>query len=162
MCAHEVAFRWIINRLLLFHFNNSCKATFERNEAAAAAVETMKERPTWANKTEFLMSCIQTSVGLGNIWRFPFTAYENGVDLIEFWMSLLESTSKLKLNSRVGGGAFLIPYIIVLFVIGKPMYYLESYLGQFVSQSSIKIWEVNPAFRGLFYFLWKMCIQRSE
>lgn len=67
-------------------------------------------------------------------------------------MSLLESISKLKFNSRVGGGAFLIPYIIVLFVIGKPMYYLESYLGQFVSQSSIKIWEVNPAFRGKLSF----------
>lgn len=71
------------------------------------------------------MSCIQTSVGLGNIWRFPFTAYENG------------------------GGAFLIPYVIVLFIIGKPMYYLETFLGQFTSQSSIKIWEINPAFRGV-------------
>lgn len=70
------------------------------------------------------MSCIQTSVGLGNIWRFPFTAYENG------------------------GGAFLIPYIIVLFIIGKPMYYLEMFIGQFTSKSSIKIWEVCPGFRG--------------
>lgn len=85
----------------------------------------LKERPTWSNKTEFLMSCIQTSVGLGNIWRFPFTAYENG------------------------GGAFLIPYVIVLFIIGKPMYYLEMFLGQFTSQGSMKIWEINPAFRGV-------------
>lgn len=71
------------------------------------------------------MSCIQTSVGLGNIWRFPFTAYENG------------------------GGAFLIPYIIVLFIIGKPMYYLEIFLGQFTSKSTIKVWAVVPAFRGV-------------
>lgn len=113
-----------INHLSLhFIWQTSCKANFDRNEAATDT-STMKERPTWANKTEFLMSCIQTSVGLGNIWRFPFTAYENG------------------------GGAFLIPYVIVLFVVGKPMYYLESYLGQFVSQSSIKVWELNPAFRG--------------
>lgn len=54
-----------------------------------------QNRPEWSNKLEFLMSCISMSVGLGNVWRFPFTAYENG------------------------GGAFLIPYIIVLFVIGR-------------------------------------------
>lgn len=52
------------------------------------------DRQNWSGKLEFLMSCISVSVGLGNIWRFPFTAYENG------------------------GGAFLIPYIIVLFLIG--------------------------------------------
>jgi solute carrier family 6 (neurotransmitter transporter, glycine) member 5/9 len=64
------------------------------------------------------------SVGLGNIWRFPFTAYENG------------------------GGAFLIPYIIVLVVIGRPMYYLEMILGQFTSQGSVRIWEVAPILKG--------------
>ncbi|EGI67298.1 Sodium-dependent nutrient amino acid transporter 1 [Acromyrmex echinatior] len=65
------------------------------------------------------------SVGLGNIWRFPFTAYENG------------------------GGAFLIPYIIILIVVGKPFYLLEMILGQFSSQSSLKIWDLAPAFRGI-------------
>ncbi|XP_031628887.1 sodium-dependent nutrient amino acid transporter 1-like [Contarinia nasturtii] len=94
-------------------------------ESGINTIAHAKERPTWSNKTEFLMSCISTSVGLGNIWRFPFTAYENG------------------------GGAFLIPYVIVLFIIGKPMYYLETFIGQFTSQSSVKIWEVNPAFRGV-------------
>ena len=71
------------------------------------------------------MSCISLSVGLGNIWRFPFTAYENG------------------------GGAFLIPYIIVLLIIGRPMYYLEMVLGQFTGQSSIKIWNSVPLLKGV-------------
>ena len=35
-------------------------------------------RQQWANSTEFLLSCVSMSVGLGNVWRFPFTAYENG------------------------------------------------------------------------------------
>lgn len=82
-------------------------------------------RPVWGNSIEFLMSCISMSVGLGNIWRFPFTAYENG------------------------GGAFLIPYIIVLIIIGKPMYYLEMILGQFSSRSGVKIWSLNPLFKGV-------------
>lgn len=78
----------------------------------------------WSNSLEFLMSCISTSVGLGNVWRFPFVAYENG------------------------GGAFLIPYIIVLLIIGKPLYYLEMIVGQFTSRSSIKMYELSPLFRG--------------
>lgn len=65
------------------------------------------------------------SVGLGNIWRFPFTAYENG------------------------GGAFLVPYIIVLFLIGKPIYYLEMIVGQFTNRSSVKLWAVAPGLRGV-------------
>jgi solute carrier family 6 (neurotransmitter transporter, glycine) member 5/9 len=70
------------------------------------------------------MSCIATSVGLGNVWRFPFVAYQNG------------------------GGAFLIPYIIVLLVIGKPMYFLETVLGQFSSSNCVKIWGLCPGMKG--------------
>ncbi|XP_043599055.1 sodium-dependent nutrient amino acid transporter 1-like isoform X2 [Bombus pyrosoma] len=97
-------------------------------ESIVRCPETVKEteaRSTWNNQIEFLMSCIAISIGFGNIWRFPFTAYENG------------------------GGVFLIPYIIVLFVVGKPFYYLEVILGQFSSSSSIKIWNISPAFGGV-------------
>ncbi|KAJ0177220.1 hypothetical protein K1T71_007229 [Dendrolimus kikuchii] len=85
------------------------------------------ERMMWSNQIEFLMSCIATSVGLGNVWRFPFIAYQNG------------------------GGAFLIPYIIVLFLVGKPMYYLECVLGQFSSRNSVKVWSLAPAMKGTGY-----------
>ncbi|XP_043514894.1 sodium-dependent nutrient amino acid transporter 1-like isoform X1 [Frieseomelitta varia] len=86
---------------------------------------TEEVRSKWNNEIEFLMSCIAMSIGFGNIWRFPFTAYENG------------------------GGAFLIPYIIVLFLVGKPFYYLEMIIGQFSSSSSIKVWNISPAFSGV-------------
>ncbi|CAH0701206.1 unnamed protein product [Spodoptera exigua] len=85
------------------------------------------ERAVWGNQIEFLMSCIATSVGLGNVWRFPFIAYQNG------------------------GGAFLIPYIIVLLLIGKPMYYLECVLGQFSSKNSVTVWSLSPAMKGAGY-----------
>ena len=84
-----------------------------------------RQRQTWGSSLEFLMSCIAMSVGLGNVWRFPFTAYENG------------------------GGAFLIPYIVVLFLVGKPCYYLEMIVGQFTNRSSVKMWSVAPALRGV-------------
>ncbi|XP_047995017.1 sodium-dependent nutrient amino acid transporter 1-like isoform X2 [Leguminivora glycinivorella] len=89
--------------------------------------DDLPQRATWGNQIEFLMSCIATSVGLGNVWRFPFVAYNNG------------------------GGAFLIPYIIVLFIIGKPMYYLECVMGQFSTRNSVKIWSLSPAMKGTGY-----------
>ena len=83
------------------------------------------ERAQWGNSVEFLLSCISVSVGLGNIWRFPFVAYENG------------------------GGAFLIPYLIILVFIGRPLYFLETVLGQFSSSGSVKVWNVVPLARGI-------------
>ncbi|CAK9834192.1 Sodium-dependent nutrient amino acid transporter 1 [Anthophora retusa] len=104
------------------------KSLGEPSESISQYSEGMKEtevRSTWNNGIEFLMSCIAISIGFGNIWRFPFTAYENG------------------------GGAFLIPYIIVLFLVGKPFYYLEMIVGQFSSSSSIRVWNMSPAFIGV-------------
>lgn len=82
------------------------------------------QRENWGKSIEFLMSCIAMSVGLGNVWRFPFTALENG------------------------GGAFLLPYLIVLAVIGRPLYFLEMIIGQFSSRNSIDVYDLSPMFRG--------------
>uniref|UniRef100_A0A1Q3FXN8 Transporter n=1 Tax=Culex tarsalis TaxID=7177 RepID=A0A1Q3FXN8_CULTA len=84
-------------------------------------------RDQWGKGIEFLMSCIAMSVGLGNVWRFPFIALENG------------------------GGAFVIPYIIVLLLVGKPVYYMEMIIGQFSSRGSVKVYDCVPALRGIGY-----------
>lgn len=65
------------------------------------------------------------SVGLGNVWRFPSAALENG------------------------GGAFLIPYLVVLFLVGRPIYYLEMIMGQFSSRGAIELYDCCPAMRGI-------------
>lgn len=98
----------------------------KQQEPPESSTTVIKEAE-WGGRLEFLMACIATSVGLGNVWRFPFTAYENG------------------------GGAFLIPYIIVLILIGKPFYLLEGLLGQFTSRSCAKTWYMTPAMKGLGY-----------
>ncbi len=118
------------SQLVLSHSNPSSYLS-NGNESGiilkVASVEDGKaehERATWGNPVEFLMSCISMSVGLGNIWRFPYTAYSNG------------------------GGAFLIPYLIVLAFIGKPLYFMEMAMGQFCSFGSVKVWKMAPILKG--------------
>jgi NSS family neurotransmitter:Na+ symporter len=63
-------------------------------------------RDRWMNRAAFTMAAIGSAVGLGNVWRFPFVAYQNG------------------------GGAFLIPYLVALLTAGIPLMILEYGLGQ--------------------------------
>ncbi|KFB53954.1 AGAP010865-PA-like protein [Anopheles sinensis] len=93
----------------------------------SAIPEPAADRDQWGKGVEFLMSCIAMSVGLGNVWRFPFVALENG------------------------GGAFVIPYIIVLLLVGKPVYYMEMIIGQFSSRGSVKVYDMAPIMRGVGY-----------
>ena len=112
----------IANTVPLFRLNSLVKDTGKKEEEGDEP-----ERQQWDNPVEFLLSCISMSVGLGNVWRFPFTAYENG------------------------GGAFLIPYIVVLMLVGRPLYFLELALGQFSSAGSVRVWDMVPALGGVGY-----------
>lgn len=83
------------------------------------------EREKWGSWFDFILACIGYAVGLGNVWRFPYLCYENG------------------------GGAFLIPYIIMLFSCGLPLFFMELSFGQFASQGAVSVWNISPLFRGV-------------
>ncbi|WBT09671.1 sodium-dependent transporter [Corynebacterium sp. SCR221107] len=71
----------------------------------SAPVEQGQRRETFSSRWVFLLAAIGSAVGLGNIWRFPYVAYENG------------------------GGAFLIPYLIALLTAGIPLLFLDYAMG---------------------------------
>ncbi|XP_021377302.1 sodium- and chloride-dependent glycine transporter 1-like isoform X1 [Mizuhopecten yessoensis] len=83
------------------------------------------ERGNWSRKMDFMLSCLSYAVGLGNVWRFPYVCYRNGA------------------------GAFLIPFIIMLFVTGIPLVFMELSFGQYGSSGVVSIWKASPIFQGI-------------
>lgn len=62
-------------------------------------------RGAWSGQLGFILAAVGSAIGLGNIWRFPGVAYENG------------------------GGAFIVPYLCALLAIGLPILLLDYAIG---------------------------------
>ncbi|XP_047741558.1 sodium-dependent proline transporter [Hyalella azteca] len=85
-------------------------------------------RGHWGSRMEFLLACLGFSVGLGNLWRFPYLAYENG------------------------GAAFLLPYLLLLVIVGRPLYLTEVALGQYSQLGPLHTYrKLTPLMAGLGY-----------
>ncbi|MCL6436059.1 MAG: hypothetical protein K6T90_17975 [Leptolyngbyaceae cyanobacterium HOT.MB2.61] len=83
-------------------------------------------RQRWTSKSVFVMAAVGSAVGLGNVWRFPYLA------------------------GKYGGGAFLLPYLFALFLVGVPLLMLEIGIGQKMQQGAIGCCrKLHPAFGGL-------------
>lgn len=71
----------------------------------ATPVQAAHEREAFSSRTVFILAAMGSAIGLGNIWRFPYIAYENG------------------------GGAFMIPYLCALLTAGLPLLMLDYAIG---------------------------------
>jgi NSS family neurotransmitter:Na+ symporter len=71
-----------------------------------------EQRESWGTRGGFILAAVGSAVGLGNLWGFPYKLYS------------------------YGGGAFLIPYIIALFLVGIPLMVLEFSLGHYTQRAA--------------------------
>lgn len=74
-------------------------------------VETGTKREAWGSRGAFVLAAIGSAVGLGNLWGFPYKLFIGG------------------------GGAFLIPYLIAMVVIGLPLLIMEFSVGHWAQSS---------------------------
>ena len=72
-----------------------------------------KKRSSFSGKIGFVLSAAGASVGLGNIWRFPYLA------------------------AKYGGGIFLLIYIILALTFGYTMIMSETALGRMTKKSPV-------------------------
>lgn len=90
--------------------------------------ETKKQE--WNSNLAFMMAMIGSAVGLGNIWRFPNVLYSNG------------------------GGSFMIPYIVSLFLLGISFVLVEYAVGFRFKESLARIlYSVNKRLEPVAWFI---------
>ncbi|TEA23828.1 hypothetical protein DBR06_SOUSAS15110077 [Sousa chinensis] len=98
-------------------------------------VADVEDRPAWNSKLQYILAQIGFSVGLGNIWRFPYLCQKNG------------------------GGAYLVPYLVLLIIIGIPLFFLELAVGQRIRRGSIGVWHyVCPRLGGIGFSSCIVCL----
>lgn len=78
-------------------------------------------RPVWTSQRAYILASIAGVVGLGNLWRFPYMAGQNG------------------------GGTFVLAYAICILALGIPLYVLEASAGKLANRGPVGLFrEVNP------------------
>ena len=93
-------------------------------------METQHKRSAFSGKLGFVLSAAGASVGLGNIWRFPYLA------------------------AKYGGGIFLLIYILLAVTFGYTMIIAETALGRMTRKSPVGAYSHFGKGKGLAFGGW--------
>ena len=85
----------------------------------------MSKGEQWSSEWTFILAALGSAVGLGNIWRFPYVAGENG------------------------GGAFVLLYLFFVFGLGLPALIATIMVGRRGKLSPIRCFETVTRQEGL-------------
>ncbi len=70
-------------------------------------------RGNWSSRLGFILAAAGSAIGLGNIWRFPYTV------------------------GQYGGGAFVLLYLVFVFLIGVPVLFAELSMGRSTQRGAV-------------------------
>ncbi|MBP7604307.1 MAG: sodium-dependent transporter [Spirochaetes bacterium] len=79
------------------------------------------KREHWSSKIGFILAAIGSSIGLGNIWKFPYLAGANG------------------------GGAFVLVYLICILIVGLPIMIAEIVIGRHTEKDPVGAFKIIGA-----------------
>lgn len=97
---------------------DSCEDAFQKSALTvrAAAGEKAREaeeeeRPAWSSKLQYILAQVGFSVGLGNVWRFPYLCQKNGGGTFSFLYYLFLNTRNSNKRSVYGVSEVVIQFI---------------------------------------------------
>jgi NSS family neurotransmitter:Na+ symporter len=74
----------------------------------------LEQRAHWGSRLGFVLAAAGSAIGLGNIWKFPYITGENG------------------------GGAFVLVYLLCVFLVGLPVMVAEILIGRTTQSSPVR------------------------
>ncbi len=81
-------------------------------------MSSSESREHWGSKIGFILAAAGSAIGLGNIWKFPYLAGENG------------------------GGAFVLVYLVCIIVLGLPIMIAEIVIGRHTAKNPVGAFKI--------------------
>lgn len=100
---------------------------------ASVKADAEQSRGTWNSRMGFILAAAGVSIGIGNIWRFPYLVGQNG------------------------GGAFIVAYVAILALVGIPIMIMEVGIGKSTGKGTIDTYVIGTGKKS-----WAHCLAATS